>query len=267
MVVIDNLGDLLTYEHEPGVEKITVKSIIHPLIRRDETYMNILKTDQNLEEDSENVRRVIHFLMRLWSKDEDYGGVKLTELKRGSNITLEVIDTYLPINILRHLKIQKDVIGTLIYRYSEQFVRTQNPPPIISHRPLDDVVERLIIGENAIIDCTNLSVSQLVLFNIRCVKNLTKAKKILTLVVVHGIDEKIRIPTCPGLHTLVLPQEQEVEYTFMKTRIPATIGFIPSKFHPSAFARGVQLAREPYEKSIMEQEVFDMYSRAFIKSE
>lgn len=267
MVVIDNLGDLLTYSHEEEVDKITVRNIIHPLIRRDDIYLNILKTDSLLEEDSENVRRVTHFLMRMWSRDEDYGGVKLTDLKRGSNITLEVIDTYLPLNILRHLKIQKDVIGTLIYRYSEEFVRTHRPPAIIAQRPLDDMIERLIIGENAIIDCTGLSIQHLVLFNIRCVKNLSKARKINTLVVVHGIDEKIRLPTCPGLNTLVIPQEQDVEYTFMKTKIPSIIGFIPSKFQPSAFARGIQLAREPFEKSRMEEEVFDMYSRAFIKTD
>lgn len=266
MIRVTNTEDLLGFSQERGLERIVVDGYVHPLIQRNDIYMNILKRDQRLDEDSEGVRRVLLFLKKIWTTDEDYGGFRLLDIEKNANLTLE-IDSYLPLCIFRHIKLPQGRIGTLIFRNSERFVMTNQPSPIISEKPLNDYVERLVIGENAVMDCTNLSVHHLVLFNSRCAINLSKATKIHTLVIVHGISEIIGLPTCPGIRILVLPQEQEIEYTFMKTKIPDTIGFIPSKFQPSAFARGVQLAREPYEKSIMEQEVFDMYARAFIKGE
>lgn len=262
---IKNVEDLLSFNPEAGIERIVVDGFVHPLIQRNETYMDILKRDQRLDEDSEPVRRVLLFLKKLWTTDEDYGGFRLLDIEKNSNITLEIIDSYLPLCILRHIKLPQGRIGSLIFRNTERFVRENQPIPIISDKPLNEYIERLVIGENAVVDCTNLSVHQLVLFNHRCAINLSKATKIHTLVIVHGISERISLPTCHGLKVLVLPQEQEVEYTFMKTKIPEILGFIPSKFEPSAFARGIQLAREPYEKSHMDEEVFDMYTRAFIK--
>lgn len=266
-VIIRTSEDLLKFIPNPSLEKIIVDGFIHPLIKRDETYMKILSKDQTLEEDSEPVRRILHFLRKIWTNDEDYGGVKLIDIPKNSNITLEISNSFFPLCMLNYLKIPTGRIGTLIYNCSENFIRKYQPSALVSQKPLDDHIERLIIGENMVIDCTGLSVNQLVLFNPRSALNIGKAKNIHTLVIVHGIGEKIRLPTCPGIRTLILPQEQEIEYTFMKTKIPTVIGFIPSKFEPSAFARGVQLAREPFEKSRMEEEVFELYTRAFIKTE
>jgi len=265
VVVIEKTEDLVNFNPERVSDKIIVNGYIHPLIRRDETLMNIIRKDQILDEDSEPVRRVLHFLKKLWMEDEDYGGFKLLSIQKNANLTLEIIDSFFPLCLLKHIKLPQGRIGTLIYRNTEDFVRNNRPSPLVSQRPLDDYIERLVIGENAVVDCTGLSVHQLVLFNSRCALNIGKAKKIHTLVIVHGIGERIRLPTCPGIKVLVLPQEQEIEYTFMKTKLPDVVGFVPSKFEPSAFARGVQLAREPFEKSHMPREVYDMYTRAFIK--
>lgn len=265
-VIIRTTEDLLRFTPDPSLEKIISEGFIHPSMKRDETYMKILSRDQLLEEDTEAVRRVLHFLRKLWTSDEDYGGFKILDIPKNANITLEISNSFFPLCMLRYLKVPSGRIGTLIYRCTEEFIRRYQPTPLISSKPLDEHVERLIIGENMVIDCTGLSVHQLVLFNPRSALNIGKAKNIHTLVIVHGIGEKIRLPTCPGIRTLVLPQEQEIEYTFMKTKLPPVMGFIPSKFEPSAFARGVQLAREPFEKSRMEEEVFDLYTRAFIKT-
>lgn len=263
--IIRTPEDLLRFNPETSPERIVSEGFIHPLIKRDDTYMRVLSKDQILEEDSESVRRVLHFLRKIWTLDEDYGGFRLLDIPKNANITLEISDSFFPLCMLKYLKVPSGRIGTLVYRCTEQFIRTYQPTPLIAQKPLDDYIERLVIGENMVIDCTGLSVHQLVLFNPRSALNIGNAKKIHTLVIVHGIGEKIRLPTCPGIRTLVLPQEQEIEYTFMKTKLPSVMGFIPSKFEPSAFARGVQLAREPYEKSRMEEEVFDLYTRAFMK--
>jgi hypothetical protein len=184
-------------------------------------------------------------------------------------LILEFIDCQYSLDkIIDDLNLQDGAIGTVRYKFTRQY---QRPVNTLQCKGRKLPFERLIVDFGAKIDCEELRVQQLVLYNLLSATHLSKASSLDTLVIVHSFnvheDEEVRpgafeLPSAPGLKTLIIPESQEFKYEVTKTVIPDIIGIIPSSYYPSRFACGIQQAREPISKSNIPEIVYEVFAQS-----
>jgi hypothetical protein len=252
------------------VRKIVIDGIIPSSIREEGQSYQLWKTDaQRIFEGREpRILKIYSLLLRFFTP--------LSRIPENSYVTLHIRNTLFPIQMIRDLNLETRV-GTLRYEFTEDStvgaysIRYPDSP-----LPL----ERLIMDYGSYVDCTRLTVPNLVLYSILCGGNMDKAKEIQTLVIVHpfnilpdgeifipssqkkfvGQKNGFPLPSPPGMIRLVIPEAQEFRYDVRETVLPDIIGIIPSGTYPSRMAFGIKSSRHPFERSRLPEEVLDLYN-------
>jgi hypothetical protein len=184
----------------------------------------------------------------------------LHDIPADAGILLEFIDCQYPLEkIIDDLSIQEGAVTTVRYKFTREY---QKPVNTLSCRNRRLPFERLVIDFGAKIDCEELRIHQLVLYNLLSASNLPKTIHIDTLVVVHSYNQGDTVFELPQAKTLVIPESQEFKYETLKTKIPDVIGIIPSSYYPSRFATGIQRAREPISKSVIPEVIYEVFSQS-----
>lgn len=251
---------------EGETTRLTVRGVIPSAIADDEAKSSLLfETPDAVVADggiNSSVGEVYGDLVDFWSK-------VARVLAPGA--TLEVVDCYLPLQMLSSPAFEDIAPRTIRYKYTEAFIeRPDRTVPHLGVRrgpPLP--VDRLIVDYGAYVDCENLSVAQLVLYNLACAKNINAAKRIDSLVIVHPHnpmedsetqhpESGYMFPSPPGLTRIVIPESQEFRYAVRETVIPDIVGIIPSRDYPSRFSQGLKMAREPFETSRITGDVLNV---------
>lgn len=263
--VIESIEDLKNVPDYSTLRKIIVKGVYHPDIIGDPILHDLIQKNSPIIHETfpmtETGRKLQNLFVRFWNEDKIYGGVGLRKIPKDAAIILEIQDTIFPLYIIDFLKLPQGRVSTVIL--------TGKADEITEYR-LDSKIElssidKIIVGEGCVLHCENLDIDHLTLMNIRSATNLSKARRIHSLVILTHVNEEIEIPLPHGNKLLVVPESQEFKYEYSKTKLPDIIGFIPTKFIPSNFCKGIQTAREPFEKGNMDPEAWTMVANRFLK--
>lgn len=253
-----------------GVRKIVLDRLVPSSIREDGEAYHLWRTDAGgiCEGRGINFSRIYSQLLRFF--------IPLSEIPENSLLVLHIRDTLFPIQFLKELKLETRV-GTLRYEFTDS---SEVGPYSIRYPDNPLPIERLIMDYGSYVDCTNIMVDNLLLYNILCGGEMDRAKEIKNLAIIHpfnilpdgeifipkhqrGLLEQNNgypLPSPPGLVRLAVPEAQEFRYNVRETVLPDIIGIIPSTTYPSRLAFGVKSSRHPFERSRLPTEVLDLYN-------
>jgi hypothetical protein len=161
---------------------------------------------------------------------------------------------------------------TLIVHYSDDMVYQMKLPVLSLNPPAETRLERIIVGRNAVIDCTKLDIEMLVCMNLLSYGDtIQKAKTIRRLVLltemnpVRDADPELGdmvspMPLPNGLHTLFFPESQEFEYNHYAIQNSSLrfVGIIPSAYYPSRMSVGVQKTWQPIHRESLERDFIEL---------
>lgn len=253
-----------------GIRKILLDGLIPQDILEVGELHQLWKTDaQRICEGREpRFMKIYSIILRFFSP--------LTRIPEKSYIVLHIRDTLFPIQFLKDLRLETR-FSTLRYEFTEN---SKVGPYKVRYPDIRVPVERLIMDYGSYIDCSNMIIDNLVLYNILCGGELDRAKKIQTLTLVHpfnilpdgeifipvsqksfvGQRNGFALPSPPGMIRLVIPEAQEFRYDVRETVLPDILGIIPSSTYPSRMAFGIKSSRHPFERSRLPEEVLDVYN-------
>lgn len=263
--VIESIEDLKNSPDYSLLQKIVVRGVYHPEIVRDPILHDLVqKNDPSIHEafpTTETGRKLQNLFIRFWNEDKIYGGVGLRKIPKDSSVIVEVHDTIMPLYVLDLLKLPQGRVSTILLSGKVDEITEYS----VDSKTELSTLDKIVVGEGCALNCENLDIDQLTLFNIRSAINLTKAKRIHSLTILTEVDERVDIPLPRGIRLLVVPESQDFNYEYSKTKLPEIVGFIPTKFMPSNFCRGIQTAREPFEKGNMDSESWGLVANRFLK--
>lgn len=253
-----------------AVRKIILEGLVPSNIREVGEAYQLWKTDAQRICEGKELRfsRIYSQLLRFFTP--------LSEIPENSYLVLHVRDTLFPIQFLKDLNLETRV-GTLRYEFTEN---SEVGSYSIRYPRAPLPLERLIMDYGSYVDCTDMNVENLVLYNILCGGEMDKAKEIKTLTIVHpfnilpdgeifipnsqkkftGQKNGFPLPSPPGLIRLAIPEAQEFRYDVRETVLPDIIGIIPSMTYPSRIAFGIKSSRHPFERSRLPTEILDLYN-------
>ena len=277
-VILRTSGDMeafdLRYRKESGYEglrRVVLDGFIPGEILREGESLRFWRSDPQriFEGGGDPFTKIRSILLRSLSP--------LSKIPQNSFVTLHVRNTIFPISFLTELGLSTRV-GTLRYEF------TENSPSYKVVAPgMELPLERLIMDYGSYLDCTGIDVENLVLYTVLCAGNISRARGIRTLAIIHpfnivsdgefvipyfdadsekDFDEQRNgypFPNPPGLERIVIPEAQEFRYLVKETVLPDIVGIIPSYRYPSRVANGIKQARHPFERSVLPAVLLELY--------
>jgi hypothetical protein len=185
-----------------------------------------------------------------------------------SGTTLEIQDCF--IHPEKHLVGTK--FDTLLVGFSDDMVYQIRLPILLLNPPAESALERIIVGRNAVIDCTNLDIETLVCMNILSYGDtIQKARSIRRLILLTEMnpvrdadpecgDMVAVFPLPNGMHTLWFSECQEFEYNHyaIQNSNLKFVGIIPSAYYPSRMSVGVQKTWQPIHRESLERDFVEL---------
>jgi hypothetical protein len=218
----------------------------------------LLYRDDDNDKDANKIRMVFEYFWQYV--------MKLRLFDPGT--TLEIEDCFIRPD--KHL--EGSQFDTLIIHYSDDMVYQIKLPILSLNPPAETRLERIIVGRNAVIDCTGLDVETLVCMNLLSYGDtIQKARSIRRLILltemnsVRDADPELGdmvspMPLPNGLHTLFFPESQEFEYNHYAIQKSSLqfVGIIPSAYYPSRMSVGVQKTWQPIHRESLERDFVEL---------
>lgn len=169
-------------------------------------------------------------------------------------------------------------VDTLVVHYSDRMISQVQLPPLSLNPDRESVLEKIVVGMNAVLDCTQLEVDTLVCTNILSYGDtLSKAKEIRRLILLTELnpirdadpergDMVPEIPLANGMHTLWFPEAQEFRYDHYSLQKSGLrfVGIIPSVYYPSRMAVGIQKTWQPIHRESLEEGFVHLIDRTLL---
>lgn len=247
-----------------NVERVTVKgqfpSIFDEKFQLKRRFMQdpgLLFREDN-DKESQEIRRAFEYF---WQYE-----MNLRLFAPGT--TLEIEDCF--------IHPQKHLVGaqfdTLLVGFSDDMVYQIKLPVLSLNPPEGSVLERIIVGRNAVIDCANLDIEMLVCMNLLSYGDtIQKARSIRRLIILNEMnpirdadpergDMVAAFPMPNGMHTIFFPECQEFEYNHyvIQNSKLAFVGIIPSAYYPSRMSVGVQKTWQPIHRESLERDFVEL---------